>query len=109
MLEAPKRAVKFWANGFWGEKYMTATGSAKMTQGLSIATGCSAGATEAVVVVPFELVKIRLQDRNSTFSGPMDVIRKTIASDGLLGMYKGLESTVWRHVMWSVSDCSLLD
>lgn len=34
----------------------------------------------------------------------MDVIRKTIAADGVRGMYKGLESTVWRHVMWSAFD-----
>ncbi len=30
-----------------------------MTQKLSIVTGCSAGATESFVVVPFELVKIK--------------------------------------------------
>lgn len=30
-----------------------------MTQSLSILTGCAAGATESVVVVPFELVKIK--------------------------------------------------
>jgi hypothetical protein len=30
-----------------------------MTRQLSIVTGCSAGATESFVVVPFELVKIK--------------------------------------------------
>ena len=30
-----------------------------MTRKLSIITGCSAGATESFVVVPFELVKIK--------------------------------------------------
>jgi hypothetical protein len=30
-----------------------------MTRQLSIITGCSAGATESFVVVPFELVKIK--------------------------------------------------
>lgn len=34
-------------------------GENKMTQQLSILTGCSAGATESFVVVPFELVKIK--------------------------------------------------
>lgn len=66
MLEAPKRAVKFAANDFWGKTYRNATGSEKMTQGLSVLTGCSAGATESIVVVPFELVKIRLQVCSST-------------------------------------------
>ena len=39
---------------------MSLTGESKMTQGLSVLTGCSAGATESFVVVPFELVKIKL-------------------------------------------------
>ncbi|KAH8919230.1 putative ODC2-mitochondrial 2-oxodicarboxylate carrier [Atractiella rhizophila] len=110
MLEAPKRAVKFSANDFWGKTYMGfAYGSAvppsdrKMTQGLSVLTGCSAGATESFVVVPFELVKIRLQDKASAglYSGPLDVVKKIVAADGALGMYKGFESTFWRHLWWN--------
>ena len=31
----------------------------------------------------------------------MDVVKKIIAKDGLLGMYAGLESTFWRHVLWN--------
>lgn len=103
MLEAPKRAVKFAANDFWGKTYRDLTGSDKMTQGLSVLTGCSAGATESVVVVPFELVKIRLQDRAQShlYTGPMDVVRKIVQADGVLGLYAGLESTFWRHVLWN--------
>lgn len=98
MLEAPKRAVKFAANDFWGKTFKTTFGVEKMTQGLSILTGCSAGATESIVVVPFELVKIRLQDKNSTYKGPMDVVGQIIKKEGLLGMYAGLEPTFWRSV-----------
>lgn len=47
------------ANDFWGKTYLKLTGESKMNQQLSILTGCSAGATESFVVVPFELVKIR--------------------------------------------------
>lgn len=47
------------SNDFWGKTYLKMTGDDKMTQQLSILTGCSAGATESFVVVPFELVKIR--------------------------------------------------
>ncbi|SCV73037.1 BQ2448_6962 [Microbotryum intermedium] len=101
MLEAPKRAVKFAANDFWGNTYKSALGTDKMTQGLSILTGCSAGATESVVVVPFELVKIRLQDKNSTYKGPMEVVGQIVRKDGLLGLYAGLEPTFWRHVTWN--------
>lgn len=81
LLEAPKRATKLCvfmqrlalndqfscahmmsfsaANDFWGKTVMNATGEKKMTQNLSILTGCLAGGTESFVVVPFELVKIK--------------------------------------------------
>ncbi|KIK55712.1 hypothetical protein GYMLUDRAFT_47671 [Collybiopsis luxurians FD-317 M1] len=103
LLEAPKRAVKFAANDFWGKTYLDLFGEKKMNQQLSILTGCSAGATESFVVVPFELVKIRLQDKASAslYSGPMDVVRQIIKKEGLLGMYNGMESTFWRHLWWN--------
>lgn len=92
-----------------------------MTRQLSIITGCSAGATESIVVVPFELVKIkyvhsflssafsrssddqtvcRLQDKAlaSTYSGPLDVVRQIVRKDGILGLYAGMEATFWRCV-----------
>jgi hypothetical protein len=77
LLEAPKRAVKLYvrshlvahlinllaqysaANDFWGKTYLGMTGQSTMTQQLSVLTGCSAGATESFVVVPFELVKVK--------------------------------------------------
>lgn len=101
LLEAPKRAVKFAANDFWGKTYLSLSGEAKMTQQLSILTGCSAGATESFVVVPFELVKIKLQDKSSTYAGPMDVLKKVVTREGLLGLYVGMESTFWRHFWWN--------
>jgi len=101
LLEAPKRATKFAANDFWGTTYLDAFGESKMNQQLSILTGCSAGATESFVVVPFELVKIKLQDKASTFKGPMDVVKSIFKSEGVLGFYAGMESTFWRHVWWN--------
>ncbi|MCO5589534.1 hypothetical protein L7F22_043502 [Adiantum nelumboides] len=103
MLEAPKRAVKFAANDFWGKTYRGIAGTDKMTQGLSILTGCSAGGVEAFVTVPFELVKIKLQDKAQAhlYKGPIDVVKQIVARDGILGMYSGLESTFWRHVLWN--------
>lgn len=67
LMEAPKRATKFAANDEWGKAYRSMFGMSKMTQSLSILTGASAGATEAFVVVPFELVKIRLQGQKDSF------------------------------------------
>lgn len=102
-MEAPKRATKFAANDEWGKFYRNAFGAEKMTQGLSVLTGATAGATESFVVVPFELVKIRLQDKASAgkYSGMLDVVAKTVKQEGLLAMYNGLESTLWRHILWN--------
>jgi len=103
LMEAPKRATKFAANDEWGKVYRNMFGVAKMNQSLSILTGASAGATEAFVVVPFELVKIRLQDKAqaSQYSGPLDVVRKIVKAEGPLALYQGLESTMWRHILWN--------
>jgi len=101
LLEAPKRAVKFASNDFWGKTYLGLSGETKMTQGLSVLTGCSAGASESFVVVPFELVKIKLQDKTSTYKGPADVVKQIVRKEGLLGLYAGMESTFWRHVYWN--------
>src|SRR4051812_13376604 len=102
-MEAPKRATKFAANDKWSKFWRETFGQTKMTQSLSILAGASAGATEAFVVVPFELVKIRLQDKASAskYNGMIDVVVKTVRSEGLLAMYQGLESTLWRHIFWN--------
>jgi hypothetical protein len=94
MLEAPKRAVKFSANGcagpaalgpqshmwhrFWGTTYKEALGVDKMTQSLSVLTGCSAGATEAIVVVPFEYVRctVHLCGPEATQTGQDPIARQ---------------------------------
>ncbi|KAF2496254.1 mitochondrial carrier [Lophium mytilinum] len=103
LMEAPKRATKFAANDEWGKFWRNQFGVAKMNQSLSILTGASAGATEAFVVVPFELVKIRLQDKAQAhkYNGMIDVVRKIVTQEGPLAMYQGLESTMWRHVLWN--------
>ena len=103
LMEAPKRATKFAANDEWGKVFRNAFGVPKMNQSLSILTGAAAGATEAVVVVPFELVKIRLQDKAQAhkYSGMVDCVQKIIRQEGPLTLYQGLESTVWRHVLWN--------
>ncbi|MCJ1240115.1 Mitochondrial 2-oxodicarboxylate carrier 2 [Varicellaria rhodocarpa] len=103
LMEAPKRATKFAANDEWGKIYRNLFGASKMDQKLSILTGASAGATEAFVVVPFELIKIRLQDRVSggKYTGMIDCVVKTVKAEGPLALYNGLESTLWRHILWN--------
>jgi solute carrier family 25 2-oxodicarboxylate transporter 21 len=103
LMEAPKRATKFAANDKWGKFYREMFGQQTMTQSLSVLTGASAGATESFVVVPFELVKIRMQDKASAgkYNGMIDVVVKTVRNEGVLAMYNGLESTLWRHILWN--------
>jgi solute carrier family 25 (mitochondrial 2-oxodicarboxylate transporter), member 21 len=103
MMEAPKRATKFAANDSWGIFYRSAFGMDRVTQPLAILTGATAGATESFVVVPFELVKIRLQDPASAsrYNGLMDCVMKTVKNEGPLALYNGLESTMWRHILWN--------
>ncbi len=74
-----------------------------MTQGLSVATGVSAGITEAFVVVSFELVKIRMQDKASAgkYKNTLDCFLKIFREEGPLAFFKGLESTIWRHAAWN--------
>lgn len=101
LMEAPKRAVKFSANDEWGKFYRRLFGVSNNSQPLAVLTGATAGATESFVVVPFELVKIRMQDKNSKYKGPIDVVMKTVKHEGLLGIYNGLEATLWRHITWN--------
>ena len=65
MIEAPKRATKFAANEQYSVMYKKLFNVDKLNQPLSILTGISAGITEAVIIVPFELVKIRMQDKKN--------------------------------------------
>lgn len=95
-----------------------------MSQSLSVLTGATAGVTESFVVVPFELVKIRLQGKAirgdygfrlrmtdvdvstdkaqaSKYNGMIDCVTKIIRQEGPLTLYQGLESTMWRHALWN--------
>jgi solute carrier family 25 2-oxodicarboxylate transporter 21 len=103
MMEAPKRATKFAANDAWGKVYRDLFAMQKMNQSLSILTGATAGATEAFVVVPFELVKIRLQDKASAgkYTSTLDAVTKIVKAEGPMALYNGLESTMWRHILWN--------
>lgn len=102
-MEAPKRATKFAANDAWGKFYRELFAMEKMNQSLSILTGATAGATESFVVVPFELVKIRLQDKASAgkYTSTLDAVTKIVKAEGPLALYNGLESTLWRHIVWN--------
>lgn len=116
-MEAPKRATKFAANDEWGKVYRKAFGVEKMNQSLSIITGASAGATEAFVVVPFELVKIRLQGESRSFEvlaqsrgnrrarASEHRTRQAALGEKLRWWWKKNRTTITRH-SWKGGECS---
>ncbi|KAG0272206.1 hypothetical protein BGZ95_012053 [Linnemannia exigua] len=103
IAEAPKRAIKFGANEQWGFVLKKLFSLDRLTALQAGFVGSMAGATEAIMVTPFELVKVRLQDRSSLklYTGTIDCIRKVASQEGVLTFYHGLEATIWRHSTWS--------
>ncbi|KAF9961609.1 hypothetical protein BGZ72_002923 [Mortierella alpina] len=103
LAEAPKRAIKFGANEQWGFALKKLFSLDRLTALQAGFVGSMAGATEAVMVTPFDLVKVRLQDRHSlgSYSGTFDCVSKIGSQEGLLTFYHGLEATIWRHATWS--------
>lgn len=101
VMEAPKRAVKFAANSTYSK--WLADESGKLTQKKAVVAGMSAGITEAFVVVPFELVKIRLQAKENigVYKNTTDALKKILQNEGPLALYKGLEATFWRNASWN--------
>lgn len=57
----------------------------------SFLSGGFGGVCAVLVGHPFDLIKTRLQTAPpGTYSGAMDVVRKTIAADGIKGLYRGM-------------------
>eukprot|EP01098_Paradermamoeba_levis_P009907 TRINITY_DN4148_c0_g1_i4.p1 TRINITY_DN4148_c0_g1~~TRINITY_DN4148_c0_g1_i4.p1 ORF type:complete len:255 (-),score=45.94 TRINITY_DN4148_c0_g1_i4:148-912(-) len=106
LMEAPKRAVKFAANDFYSGIFSAKdakTGKLVQSQASAVAAGVSAGCTEAVVIVPFELIKIRLQAKENAglYKNTIDCLVKVVRTEGLRSLYTGLEATIWRHAFWN--------
>uniref|UniRef100_A0A8C3PB54 Mitochondrial 2-oxodicarboxylate carrier n=1 Tax=Chrysemys picta bellii TaxID=8478 RepID=A0A8C3PB54_CHRPI len=104
MAETPKRAVKF----FTFEQYKKLLGHASLSPGLTFAVaGLGSGLTEAVVVNPFEVVKVSLQaNRNAFTEQPSTFVqaRRIITTEGLgfRGLNKGLTATLGRHGVFNM-------
>lgn len=101
VMEAPKRAVKFAANSTYSGWMMDENG--KLSQSNAILCGMAAGVTEAFVVVPFELLKIRLQakENQGVYRNTSHALKMILQKEGPLAFYKGLESTIWRNAAWN--------
>ncbi|KAK9237632.1 mitochondrial carrier domain-containing protein [Lipomyces kononenkoae] len=57
----------------------------------SFAAGGVGGVCAVLVGHPFDLIKVRLQTaEKGVYSGAFDVLKKTVARDGILGVYRGV-------------------
>ncbi|GFO35428.1 mitochondrial 2-oxodicarboxylate carrier [Plakobranchus ocellatus] len=105
LAETPKRAVKFFT--FEQYKSLFSYGDfIPIPMVLSLA-GLFAGLTEAVVINPFEVVKVKLQAERTSFkqqSSTISTARDIVASDGLgfKGLNKGLTATLGRHGVFNM-------
>jgi len=106
LAETPKRAVKF----FTFEQYKILFSFNKPQPDAVALTlaGLFCGLTEAFVINPFEVVKVRLQtetgvrlkEQRSTFSTAREIVKSD--GYGLKGLNKGLTSTLGRHGVFNM-------
>ncbi|SMN22428.1 similar to Saccharomyces cerevisiae YPL134C ODC1 Mitochondrial inner membrane transporter [Maudiozyma saulgeensis] len=101
LMEVPKRATKFSCNSKYQTFLQRIFGQNTLTQSTTIIAGAMAGSTEAIIIVPFELVKIRMQQVSSVYKTPADCLKSIIRKDGIFAMYTGLEATMWRSSVWN--------
>ncbi|KAM6960930.1 mitochondrial 2-oxodicarboxylate carrier [Aplochiton taeniatus] len=106
IAETPKRAVKFFT--FEQYKKLLNLTPLSLTPGLALSVaGLGSGLTEAVVVNPFEVVKVSLQANRASFEvqpSSFAQARHIINTEGfgLKGLNKGLTSTLGRHGVFNM-------
>jgi len=99
LAEAPKRAVKFATN----EKYkeMLAKPDGTLPAERAFVAGALAGSTEVIVNCPFEVIKVRMQAKNSPYKSTLDCAIQTVKAEGIVGLYRGAEPQIWRNAVWN--------
>ncbi|XP_074649021.1 mitochondrial 2-oxodicarboxylate carrier-like [Tubulanus polymorphus] len=106
LAETPKRATKFFT--FEQYKNLFMFGNATATPVTFSLAGLCSGLTEAVVINPFEVVKVKLQaergvslkQQKSTWSTAREIMRER--GFGLRGINLGLPATLGRHGVWNM-------
>lgn len=105
LVETPKRAVKFFT--FEQYKRFFLFGAPSPTPITFSLAGLCAGITEAILVNPFEVVKVTLQSNRahlketpSTWSVTKEIVRKQ--GLGLHGLNKGVTATIARNGVFNM-------
>jgi solute carrier family 25 carnitine/acylcarnitine transporter 20/29 len=95
------KAVMF---GVYGSMQRRITGGERRPLALweLYVSGAVAGGANTLVVAPVELVRNRLMVQYGKagapgqYLGPFDVVKRVLATDGVLGLWKGLGPTLMR-------------
>mmetsp|Transcript_14801 Transcript_14801/g.44715 ORF Transcript_14801/g.44715 Transcript_14801/m.44715 type:complete len:315 (+) Transcript_14801:85-1029(+) len=97
-----KYFLRFGTNGFFQNLLRDKEG--KLSDTRRMAAGFGAGVTEALMIVtPFEVVKIRLQQQQGTnkaalmYKGPLNCAATIVREEGLRGLWSGASPTVLRN------------
>jgi len=101
LAEAPKRAVKFASNEQFKPIFTSKDG--KLSNLGASGAGAAAGATEAFINCPFEVIKVRMMapDALKLYSSVPDATLKIAQQEGVFALYKGFEAQLWRNVVWN--------
>eukprot|EP00457_Paulinella_chromatophora_P012437 gb/GEZN01012646.1/.p1 GENE.gb/GEZN01012646.1/~~gb/GEZN01012646.1/.p1 ORF type:complete len:318 (+),score=29.65 gb/GEZN01012646.1/:42-995(+) len=65
--------------------------------------GAGGGIAEAVVVTPFQVVKVRLQTREfgERYRHSLHCCNRVLQEEGVLALFRGLGPTCWRNAVWT--------
>jgi len=101
LAEAPKRAVKFSSNEAFKPFFTGKDG--KIGNFGAAGAGALAGATEAFINTPFEVVKVRMiaPDSLGLYKTTLDAVAKIAAQEGPMALYKGFEAQLTRNAIWN--------
>jgi solute carrier family 25 2-oxodicarboxylate transporter 21 len=107
----PKSSAMYGTYGT-AHKYLSAQeGTRRNTTLVASVAGLASGISEAIIVTPSQIVKVRLQARehDGRYSGPVDCCRKLVAEEGLRSFFIGLRPTLWRNCVWNTVYFGLMD
>jgi hypothetical protein len=73
--------------------------------------GFTSGISEAIVVTPSQIVKVRLQAREhmGCYTGPIDCCYKLYRQEGIQAFFIGLRPTLWRNCIWNTVYFGLME
>ncbi|KAK9829621.1 hypothetical protein WJX72_006922 [[Myrmecia] bisecta] len=90
-------------------KRMLGADKANPSLALKIVAGSLSGAVAAGVSNPTDLIKTRLQAKGSTHRNAWAVVRQVVATDGVLGLWRGTLPSMMRAAVLTAAQCATYD